>query len=115
MRSARSISGTRSWFAATGTAARIPGGESTRTCSPNNLVYEAHQYFDRDFSGQYVQSYDDSDAHPNIGVERLQPFAVKRNNESFDPARRLVKISFESGRVTGGNSLYLAEFKLLAQ
>jgi aryl-phospho-beta-D-glucosidase BglC (GH1 family) len=39
------------------------------------LVYEAHQYFDRDHSGTYKQSYDDSGAHPLIGVERLRPFA----------------------------------------
>lgn len=39
-----------------------------------HLVYEAHQYFDRDNSGTYKQSYDDSDAHPLTGVERLRPF-----------------------------------------
>jgi endoglucanase len=38
------------------------------------LVYEAHQYFDRDHSGSYRQSYDESGAHPLVGVERLQPF-----------------------------------------
>jgi endoglucanase len=41
----------------------------------DNLVYEAHQYFDRDHSGTYQQSYEDSGAHPQIGVERLRPFA----------------------------------------
>lgn len=40
----------------------------------NNLLYEAHQYFDRDHSGTYRQSYDDSGAHPTVGVERLEPF-----------------------------------------
>lgn len=39
------------------------------------LVYEAHQYFDRDHSGTYRQSYDDSGAQPQTGVERLRPFA----------------------------------------
>lgn len=41
----------------------------------SNLVYEAHQYFDRDNSGRYQQGYDDSGAHPQLGVERLRPFA----------------------------------------
>jgi len=40
----------------------------------DNLVYEAHQYFDRDHSGKYKEGYDDSGAHPQIGVERLRPF-----------------------------------------
>ena len=40
----------------------------------DNLVYEAHQYFDRDHSGTYKEGYDDSGAHPQIGVERLRPF-----------------------------------------
>lgn len=54
-----------------------PHARSTyfETDPANNLVYEAHQYFDRDHSGSYQQSYDDSDAHPDIGVERLRPFA----------------------------------------
>ena len=39
-----------------------------------NLIYEAHQYFDRDSSGTYKQSYDDSGATPQIGVDRLRPF-----------------------------------------
>ncbi|MCH5376925.1 MAG: glycoside hydrolase family 5 protein [Planctomycetes bacterium] len=41
----------------------------------NNLIYEAHQYFDRDNSGRYSQSYDESGAYPTIGVDRLKPFA----------------------------------------
>ncbi len=40
----------------------------------DNLLYEAHQYFDRDNSGQYRRSYDDSGAYPTIGVDRLSPF-----------------------------------------
>lgn len=40
----------------------------------SNLVYEAHQYFDRDHSGAYKQGYDDSGACPTTGVQRLQPF-----------------------------------------
>jgi endoglucanase len=48
----------------------------------NNLIYEAHQYFDRDNSGTYKQSYDDSGAQPNTGTERLQPFVewLKEHN-----------------------------------
>ncbi len=40
----------------------------------NNLMYEAHQYFDRDSSGTYAESYDGSGAYPSIGVDRVQPF-----------------------------------------
>ena len=40
----------------------------------NNLMYEAHQYFDRDSSGTYNQSYDASGAYPMIGADRVQPF-----------------------------------------
>jgi endoglucanase len=39
-----------------------------------NLVYEAHQYFDHDHSGTYKRRYDEAKAHPDIGVERLRPF-----------------------------------------
>jgi len=38
------------------------------------LVYEAHQYFDRDNSGSYKKSYDEEGAYPDVGVDRLQPF-----------------------------------------
>jgi endoglucanase len=40
----------------------------------NNVVYEAHQYFDKDGSGTYVQSYDADGAYPTIGVDRAKPF-----------------------------------------
>lgn len=40
----------------------------------NKLLYEAHQYFDRDHSGSYRQTYDDAGAGPDVGVKRLQPF-----------------------------------------
>lgn len=42
----------------------------------DRIVYEAHQYFDRDHSGTYRQGYDDSGACPTTGVERLQPFVA---------------------------------------
>ncbi len=40
----------------------------------NKIVYEAHQYFDRDGSGNYAGSYDAEGATANTGVERVQPF-----------------------------------------
>jgi hypothetical protein len=39
-----------------------------------NLVFEAHQYFDRWNSGTYQGSYDAEEAYANVGVDRLQPF-----------------------------------------
>jgi hypothetical protein len=48
----------------------------------NNIIYEAHQYFDRDSSGTYNGTYDQEGAHPNVGVDRLKPFFawLKENN-----------------------------------
>lgn len=40
-----------------------------------NLVYEAHQYFDRDGSGTYANSYDTDGATATTGADRLKPFA----------------------------------------
>ena len=41
----------------------------------NNLVYEAHQYFDgAGGGGKYNQTYDQVGAYPNIGVDLIQPF-----------------------------------------
>jgi hypothetical protein len=40
----------------------------------NNVIYEAHQYFDADASSNYAQSYDEMGAYPNIGVDRIKPF-----------------------------------------
>ena len=42
--------------------------------SSNNLLYEAHQYFDGNSSGQYTQTYDAQGAYPTIGVDRVTPF-----------------------------------------
>jgi endoglucanase len=46
----------------------------------NNYYYEAHEYFDSDNSGQYVETYDQEfAADPNLvtrGVTRLQPFVT---------------------------------------
>lgn len=40
----------------------------------NKLIYDAHQYFDADGSGEYAGTYDSNHAYPTIGVDRLQPF-----------------------------------------
>lgn len=48
----------------------------------NNLVFEAHLYFDKDGSGTYKYSYDKEEANPYIGIERVQPFVqwLRENN-----------------------------------
>ena len=48
----------------------------------NNLVYEAHQYFDSDQSSNYALTYDQQGAYPNIGVDRVEPFLqwLQQNN-----------------------------------
>jgi endoglucanase len=40
----------------------------------NNLIFEAHCYFDQDGSGTYKKSYDDEGASPDVGVENVRPF-----------------------------------------
>ncbi|MBN2452426.1 MAG: glycoside hydrolase family 5 protein [Lentisphaeria bacterium] len=40
----------------------------------DSLLYEAHQYFDRNSSGSYRGTYDEEGAHPDIGADRLRPF-----------------------------------------
>jgi endoglucanase len=52
----------------------------------NNMLYEAHLYFDRDASGTYAEPYDASGAYPAIGVDRLKPFVdwlAARNARGF--------------------------------
>ena len=48
----------------------------------DNLLFEAHCYFDEDASGVYRRSYDEEKAHPYVGIERLRPFVqwLKANN-----------------------------------
>jgi Ca2+-binding RTX toxin-like protein len=41
----------------------------------HKIIYEAHQYFDKNNSGTYANSYDADGVTPTTGVERLQPFA----------------------------------------
>jgi endoglucanase len=40
----------------------------------DNLVYEAHSYWDADHSGDYSQGYDGEGVTTNAGVENLSPF-----------------------------------------
>lgn len=49
----------------------------------DNLIYEAHCYFDRDASGIYRADYDAEEAYPTIGVDRVRPFVdwLKKNNK----------------------------------
>ncbi|WP_082893440.1 cellulase family glycosylhydrolase [Rufibacter ruber] len=46
------------------------------------LMFEAHQYFDRDASGSYAGTYDTEGTTPTTGVERVTPFVawLKQNN-----------------------------------
>jgi len=50
------------------------GNDALRTLNDpsNNLIFEAHQYFDSDGSGSYALSYDAQGAYPTLGVDRLQ-------------------------------------------
>lgn len=43
------------------------------------IVYEAHQYFDRNSSATYSGSYDKDGGYSRIGVDRLQPFTTWLN------------------------------------
>ncbi|MNK00568.1 Endoglucanase precursor [compost metagenome] len=49
----------------------------------NNLIFEAHVYFDEDASGSYKRSYEEEKAHINVGVDRVKPFVswLKENNK----------------------------------
>lgn len=40
----------------------------------DKLLYAAHLYFDRDYSGTYARSYGADRAYPMIGADRVQPF-----------------------------------------
>jgi endoglucanase len=62
-----SWSGAHSWL-------KYNSGLNTLFDPAKNLIFEAHQYFDKDSSGDYSMSYDDEKATPMTGVDRLQPF-----------------------------------------
>ena len=40
----------------------------------DNLIFEAHCYFDIDASGIYRKGYDEEHAYPTVGVDRVRPF-----------------------------------------
>lgn len=40
----------------------------------NQIIFEAHVYFDRDASGFYKGTYDEEKASASIGIERVKPF-----------------------------------------
>lgn len=40
----------------------------------DNLIFQAHLYFDKDYSGQYLNSYDADGVTANTGVERAKYF-----------------------------------------
>ena len=40
----------------------------------DNMIFEAHVYFDNDASGTYRMNYDDEGAYPNLGIDRVKPF-----------------------------------------
>lgn len=48
----------------------------------DNLIFEAHVYFDEDASGTYKKSYEEEKANPYKGIERVQPFIkwLRENN-----------------------------------
>lgn len=49
----------------------------------DNLIFQAHLYFDKDYSGQYLNSYDADGVTPDTGVERARYFVewLKRYNK----------------------------------
>lgn len=40
----------------------------------NNLVFEAHCYFDQNHSGSYAKNYDDEGGLPDTGIDSVRPF-----------------------------------------
>ncbi len=40
----------------------------------NDLIFEAHCYFDKNLGGSYKKSYDEEGGSPDVGVERVRPF-----------------------------------------
>ncbi len=49
----------------------------------NNLMFEAHVYFDKDASGSYKKSYEEEGCSPTKGVERVMPFATWLKENGF--------------------------------
>jgi endoglucanase len=51
--------------------------------SSNDIVYEAHVYFDNDASGLYNDNYDNEGAYPNSGIDRVTPFVNWLNSNNL--------------------------------
>jgi endoglucanase len=49
----------------------------------NSIIYDAHCYFDKNYSGRYAESYDSSGVDEYTGVMRIMPFVrwLKDNNK----------------------------------
>ena len=49
----------------------------------NNLIFQAHIYFDKNISGAYAGTYDEEQATPETGVTRIKPFVewLKKYNK----------------------------------
>jgi endoglucanase len=49
----------------------------------NNIIYDAHCYFDKNYSGRYAESYEESGVDEYTGVMRIMPFVrwLKDNNK----------------------------------
>ncbi len=49
----------------------------------NSIIYDAHCYFDKNFSGRYSENYDNSEVDEFTGVMRTMPFVrwLKDNNK----------------------------------
>jgi endoglucanase len=49
----------------------------------NSIIYDAHCYFDKNYSGRYAESYDNSEVDEYTGVMRIMPFVrwLKDNNK----------------------------------
>lgn len=49
----------------------------------DNIIFEAHCYFDKDNSGTYKYSYEEEEATPQTGIELVSPFINWLNENNF--------------------------------
>jgi len=56
------------------TWAEINDGLKNLYDASDNLIFNAHCYFDDDYSGRYVKSYDQSFVNEQTGVDNVKPF-----------------------------------------
>jgi hypothetical protein len=68
----------------------------------NNLIYEAHFYFDTPPNGQYVNGFDVANSNLNIGVERAQGFVnwCVSNNQNCYAGEYGIPAGWKSGNQT---------------